>query len=157
MRTAIVLLVLVSALAAAPHPATALCDYFNFTLDSGQVVPTAQGVTGSGWSELHLCEDDSLRGYVDYNLIEPPTAAHIHGPAELTENGPQLAALPLHGKGHISVRIGNMLQYRDWFILNRCYIDLHTADHPDGAIRGVIHAEIAVHPIDWSNLRILFK
>jgi len=79
--------------------AWALCDYFNYTLDPQQVVPPAQGVAGSGWSELHLCDDGSLRGYIGINTTETVTAVHIHGPSQSDGSGNLLYELPLPVSG----------------------------------------------------------
>lgn len=137
--------------------ALALCAYFNYGLDPQQVVPPAQGVMGGGWSELHLCEDDSLRGYVGFNITETVTSVHIHGPSQRDENGPVLYELPLPVFGHVLVRLGGALRYGDWLRLEQCYVDVHTTAHPDGAIRGVIHAEIAVTPVEWGAAKLVYR
>ena len=147
----------VASLSCLVPPVWALCDYFNYTLDAQQVVPAAQGVTGSGWSELHLCDDDSLRGYVGLSITETVTAVHIHGPSQPTENGNLLYELPLPDHGYVAVRLGGVLAYRNWLVLDQCYVDVHTTAHPDGAIRGVMHGEIAVSPSAWGAVKQLYR
>ena len=79
-----------------PGPARALCDYFYFLLDPGQVVPPVVA-QGSGSSELQLCDDDNVRGYIAVNVQETVTAIHMHGPASSGETGDLLYDLPVLG------------------------------------------------------------
>ena len=135
------------------------CDYFNYTLDPNQVVPVAQ-VQGWGWSELTLCPDDSLRGYIGLSLVETVTAVHIHGPAAPGENAEILYELPLFFlyEDYLPVLLGGVPDdRRQWLSQEKCYVDVHTSAHPDGAIRGRIRHEIAVTRETWTVVKQLYR
>ncbi len=137
--------------------ARSMCDYFDYGLDPTQVVPAAKDVLGHGWSELSLCDDDSLRGYVWTNVPETVTEVHIHGPAQLDQNGPLLFKLPLPAFQFVHFSVVTDSQSRDLLLGQSCYVDLHTIAHPDGAIRGWIHHEVAVEAVDWSDMKQVYR
>ena len=135
------------------------CDYFNYTMDPNQVVPATQ-VQGHGWSELHLCDDDSLRGYIGLNIVGTVTAVHIHGPADPGENGEILYELPLPDPVYQSlpVLLGPVPDgQQEWFVFEKCYVDVHTFSHPEGAIRGQIHHEVAVTRETWTTVKCRYR
>jgi hypothetical protein len=140
------------------RPAFAFCDYFNFELAGSEVVPPS-GSEGWGASELHLCEDDSLRGYLFLLTESPVTAVHIHGPAQPGSNGPILFQVPLPDSGeHVPILLGSLtIEQKAWLGSERCYIDVHTVRFPDGEIRGQITHEIAVGQRPWSAVKRLFR
>jgi len=55
------------------------------------------------------------------------------------------------------VNVGDALGYRNWLLQDLCYVDVHTTAHPEGAIRGVMHGEIAVSPVQWGALKLLYR
>lgn len=86
------------------------------------------------------------------------TAVHIHGPAERGENGDLLYELPLPVRQTVSVLLGPLPdQHIGWLGADAMYVDVHTAAHPDGAIRGQIHAEIAVAETPWGVVKRLYR
>ena len=67
------------------------------------------------------------------NLTGTPTAAHIHGPAPEGTNAPpviDMSANPETGSSTVTDQ-----QIAD-FQAGRMYLNIHTAQHPDGEIRG---------------------
>jgi hypothetical protein len=140
-----------------PGSAQALCDYFSFHLDSRQVVPPVDSL-GWGHSELQLCQDDSLRGYIAIYVQETVTAVQIHGPANPGENATLLYDLPVNQfVSQFSLGLVTSEQ-REWFETHRMYADVHTTEHPDGAIRGQIITEgDAIAPRPWSGVKRLYQ
>ena len=141
-----------------PTSVRALCEYFDFRLDSDQVVPFANS-QGSGWSELQLCDDDSIHGYIVINVEQAVTAVHIHGPAEPGQNGALLYELPLPTQQGLAVRLGPVTEeQRAWFVGYRTYVDVHTVTHPDGAIRGqILDQGTGVVRTPWHAVKRLFR
>lgn len=72
-------------------------------------------------------------------LSGPLTAAHFHCPAAVGENVP--VAIPISGAGGVSPLKGsatvNAAQI-DNLLAGRCYVNVHTAQHPTGEIRGQV-------------------
>jgi hypothetical protein len=75
------------------------------------------------------------------DLTGPATAAHFHGPASPTTNGP--VALPIGMKGMTSPDTGKTTlteaQAAD-FLAGKWYVNVHTVANPGGEIRGNIPA-----------------
>jgi hypothetical protein len=140
-----------------PGSAQALCDYFSFHLDSRQVVPPVDSL-GWGYSELQICQDDSLRGHITTYLEETITAVQIHGPANPGENGNLLYDLPVDQLVSVFVVGPVTAEQREWFRSHRMYADVHTTGHPEGAIRGQIITEgDAIAPTPWSSVKGLYQ
>jgi len=141
-----------------PTPVRALCEYFDFRLTPDQVVPFAEA-QGSGWSELQLCDDDSLRGYIVINVEETVTAVHIHGPADAGQNGALLYELPLPTEHGLAVLLGPVPEeQREWFVVYETYIDVHTVDHPEGAVRGqILDRGTAIARTPWHAVKQLYR
>jgi hypothetical protein len=144
-------------LAMSGRPAAALCNYVYYRLSGGRVVPPSPSA-GYGWSELQLCADDSLRGYVEFYTTGTPTSVHIHGPADSLSNGPELFDLPFAAHGALVLLGPLSAVQRAWVEAERCYVDVHTTLHPDGEIRGQIRAEgdLAVERSPWARVKRLY-
>lgn len=75
-------------------------------------------------------------------LSGPVTAAHIHGPAGPGQNAPPHVPLALPGQGgelrgqlRLNAQQANELSSGQW------YVNLHTARHPDGEVRGQLRVQ----------------
>ena len=102
---------------------------------ANEVPPNAR--TGSGSAEVTFNRDTrDLRYTVRYSgLSGPATAAHIHGPAAPTANAPVVVLFdtvgsPINGTSRLSPA-----QAAD-LLAGRYYVNVHTAAHPGGEIRG---------------------
>jgi len=72
-------------------------------------------------------------------LSGPPTAAHFHGPASKTNRAD--VQIDLGGNGFVSPFRGSAAlneEQADQLLSGKWYINMHTAAHPDGEIRGQI-------------------
>lgn len=73
-------------------------------------------------------------------LTGPATAAHFHGPAAPGKNAG--VTIPIGGKGMTSPVSGHATltpQQASDFTAGRWYVNVHTAAHPGGEIRGQIN------------------
>lgn len=107
-------------------------------LDGKAEVPA---VAGSGTAEAMFVIDSTaktLHYTVTYSgLSGPVTAAHIHGPAEAGTNAGvmvPLAAGPSPLKGEATLSDAHLAD----ILAGKTYVNLHTAAHPGGEIRGQI-------------------
>lgn len=105
---------------------------------AGEVPPVAG--TGSAAAEARL--DPTTRRLewtvTHAGLSGPVTAAHFHGPAAAGENAG--VALPLAGSLESPIRGSGTLsaaQVSD-LMAGRWYLNLHTAAHPAGEVRGQV-------------------
>jgi glucose/arabinose dehydrogenase len=114
---------------------------FTVNLDAAQETP-ANFTAGSGSGSVTIDEDTGLLGWdIDYTgLSGPLTAAHFHGPAPLCEPAAVTVAIagaaPATGNlsGSATITPGQVAQ-----LLNgEWYVNLHTALHPPGEIRGQV-------------------
>lgn len=102
-----------------------------------EVPPVATSATGHAELVFHP-HTRMVRWKITHSgLSGPVTAAHIHGPAGPGQNaGPQIplnanAGRPIEGgELRLSPQQANELSSGQW------YVNLHTARHPDGEIRG---------------------
>lgn len=113
-------------------------EIYEATLNGAQEVPAvATGASGQAEVVFHP-HTRMIRWKVTHTgLSGPVTAAHIHGPAGPGQSaGPQIpltgsASRPLEGGDvRLSSQQANELSSGQW------YVNLHTARHPDGEIRG---------------------
>lgn len=137
-RAVVVPLLAVLALLAAPsaHAAEPLVVHSTFSLDGLQEVPPIV-VPGSGIGKVSI---DVSTGQLSYeirweNLTGSVTKAHLHGPAAAGVNGGVQLGLnaendPIHGTAILS---GPQV---DDLLAGLWYIQIHTAAHPTGEIRG---------------------
>jgi hypothetical protein len=112
---------------------------FQAALTGDQEVPPT-GSTGSGTAAVTLDRaSNELAWRITYNgLSGPATAAHFHGPASPGSNagvevnlGDDLAS-PITGSTILTDTQEQQLQAGQW------YVNVHTAAHPDGEIRGQV-------------------
>jgi hypothetical protein len=69
------------------------------------------------------------------DLTAPPTMAHFHGPAEATKNAGVAVIIPNPGPTFQGEVILTDPQIRD-MMAGMWYVNIHTAAHPAGEIRG---------------------
>jgi hypothetical protein len=110
---------------------------FEAALSGAQEVPPV-ATSGSGQAEVHFSPAmNMLRWRVTHSgLSGPATGGHIHGPAGPGQNAGVLvpftnpAASPITGEARITPEQFGQLGSGQW------YVNLHTASHPGGEIRG---------------------
>jgi hypothetical protein len=112
-------------------------DVFEARLTGEQEVPPV-ATSASGQAEVEFVPSMGLvRWRVSHaGLSGPVTGAHIHGPAGPGQNAPivipfgQHGANPLRGEARITPEQLGQVTSGQW------YVNLHTARHPAGEIRG---------------------
>lgn len=115
--------------------------HFTAKLDGAQETPP-NASAGAGHADLTVDTDShTLRWAVDYaGLSGPATMAHLHGPAPVGKaagvmvNFPGPLASPLSGQA--SVTDAQIAQIK----AGETYVNVHTAEHPAGEIRGQVVA-----------------
>jgi hypothetical protein len=112
---------------------------FKADLKSSDEVPPNDSA-GKGTAEVTVDTDANKVNWkvTQEGLTGDPTAAHIHGPAKAGENaGPvvDLSANIMEGSADITPEQIQML--RD----GNAYVNIHTAQYPDGEIRGQLTAQ----------------
>lgn len=101
-----------------------------------EVPPVTTKASGSG--TINVADDRSVSGSVKTKNIDA-NAAHIHE-APAGKNGPVIVPLSKTADGTWSVATGSKLtdeQYKSYKAGN-LYVNVHSAAHPDGEIRGQI-------------------
>jgi hypothetical protein len=146
MRTASSILT-ASALALVLSAAPALAEVVNFsaTLSGTEEVPPNDSA-GTGMLEATFDTESKVFAWtITYEgLTGPATAAHYHGPADPGENaGPVLPiegdlASPIEGEATLDDAQAADLEAGKW------YFNLHTAQYPDGELRGQVTAASAM-------------
>jgi hypothetical protein len=109
------------------------------TLDGAQQSPMVE-TDGKGTAQLTFdTESRELDWTVEYSgMSGPPVAGHFHGPAEKGKNAG--VAVPLEGELASPIKGSATLteaQAAD-LLAGRYYLNLHTAAHKDGEIRGQV-------------------
>lgn len=112
-------------------------EVFEATLSGREEVPP-NATTGTGQAEVQYNENSGmLRWKVTYaGTTGPLTGAHIHGPAGPGQNAgvvvpfPNVASSPIQGETKLTPQQASQLMAGQW------YVNLHTAQHPGGEIRG---------------------
>lgn len=116
---------------------------------SGEVA----GAEGSG-SGLFMLVETNLSFNITYGgLTGPLTAAHIHGPAEFGESAGVLVpfnAQAFDVDGSISGTVGLNPTQLAAFLDGLTYVNIHTAEHPGGEIRGQILRRAFAQPLTAS-------
>lgn len=112
-------------------------EVFEAQLTGAQEVP-AVSTSGTGQAEVEFLPSIGMvRWRVSHaGLSGPVTGAHIHGPAGPGQNAPivipfgSLGSDPIRGEARITPEQLGQLNSGQW------YVNLHTARHPGGEIRG---------------------
>lgn len=117
-------------------------ESFTVPLSGAQQVPP---VKTSGSGTAHLTYNAGTRKVtwsISYHgLSSPVTMAHFHGPAAKGKNGPVEVWLTHKGKTVSSPIKGSATLTQaqaKQFLAGDMYINVHTKDHPSGAIRGQV-------------------
>lgn len=126
-------------------PAYAELVNFSATLSGSEEVPPNDSA-GSGTVEATFDTDSKVFTWtITYEgLTGDPTAAHFHGPADPGANaGPVVPiegglASPIEGEATLDDAQAADLQAGKW------YFNLHTAQYPDGELRGQVTADDAM-------------
>lgn len=125
-----------TAFSAAPLAQTASTAAFNARLSGVAEVPPGNSPARGFVSATLDRASGTLRWRLDYSgLTGPATAAHFHGPAIPGENAGvvvPMRASPGEGEAVLSPIQANELIDGKW------YVNIHTAAHPDGEIRGQV-------------------
>jgi hypothetical protein len=138
MRTASIMAATALALVFSAAPALAEVINFSVELTAGAEVPPNDSA-GKGTLEATLDTDALVLKYtITYEgLTGPAVAAHFHGPADATANAPPVVpipddklASPIEGEATVTADQVKELQNHLW------YFNIHTAQYPDGEIRG---------------------
>ncbi len=139
MRTASSILAATAlALVLSAAPAVAEVITISVELTAGAEVPPSMS-TAKGTLEATLDTDSKVLKYtVTYEgLTGPATGAHFHGPAAATATAPpvvpipeDMLASPIEGEATLTDDQIAEVQNHMW------YFNLHTAQYPDGEIRG---------------------
>ena len=112
---------------------------FTATLQGSEEVPPVE-TSGQGEAEVtYDTETRNLTWTITYSdLSGPPNGAHFHGPAEPGENAgvavpiPEPLESPMEGEAELTEEQASQLMEGQW------YLNIHTAQHPDGEIRGQV-------------------
>jgi hypothetical protein len=107
----------------------------NVTLSGDQVTP-AVTTSASGSGTITIGDDHSVSGSVTTTGVAGP-AAHIHM-AAAGQNGPVIVPMTKSGDNTWTVQAGAKLtdQQYDAFKAGNLYVNVHSAAHPGGEIRG---------------------
>jgi hypothetical protein len=157
-RLPLVILPALVGLALAGTAFTALAAQVNLaaTLTGTEEVPPNDS-TGTGSLQATYDSESNVLNYtVTYSgLTGDPTAAHFHGPADPGENAPPTVpvegslASPISGTATLTDAQEAELLAGQW------YFNLHTAQYPDGELRGQVlqsaaSGEVSTLPADSS-------
>jgi hypothetical protein len=125
---------------AAPMPAPAtVTERLGGTLDGANAMPVVNTAASGSIEGTWVTDSNTLSWTVTYSgLSGPVTGAHFHGPAAAGENGP--VALPFTGNLDSPIEGTATLSptQAEELAAGRWYVNLHTAAHPDGEIRGQV-------------------
>jgi CHRD domain-containing protein len=117
----------------------AFADKYKVTLDGKSEVPPNSS-SGTGTADVDYDPaTKKLSWKVTYSgLTGPATAAHFHGPAEAGKNSgvmvpiPNIASSPAEGSATLTDA------QADDLLAGKYYVNIHTAAHPGGEIRGQV-------------------
>jgi hypothetical protein len=112
-------------------------DIWEASLTGGEEVPPVS-TAGNGMAEVQFNTNTNVISWkVTYSgLSGPATASHIHGPAEVGQNAgvvvpfANVGMQPIQGQATLTPA-----QVAD-LVAGRWYVNVHTAAHPGGEIRG---------------------
>jgi hypothetical protein len=119
--------------------ALAATEHFHAHLtSSAEVPPNDSHGTGTMRGTLNTTTHKFTYTVSWHNLTGPATMAHFHGPARPGENAPIVVPLgnqpksPIHGSVTLTPEQQQQLENGLW------YVNVHTAAHPGGEIRGQV-------------------
>ena len=123
-------------------PASAEMMEMTVDMDGSQEVPPVDtSATGSA-DVTYDTETKMLTWTLEYSdLSGDATAAHFHGPAEPDANAPPVVPLKdiaSGSEGSAELTEGQAADLMD----GKWYLNVHTADHPNGEIRGQVMPEM---------------
>lgn len=109
------------------------------TLDSKSEVPPNDS-KGTGSAEVNYDTATKMLSWkVNYNgLSGPPTMAHFHGPAEAGKNAGIAVPIPNATKSPVEGTATLTDAQAADLMGGKYYINIHTAAHPAGEIRGQV-------------------
>ena len=119
-----------------PSPAFAEMVQMKADLKSSEEVPPNDS-PGKGTAEVTLDTDANKVSWriTQEGLTGDPTAAHFHGPAQVGENaGPIVDISANLSEGSVDVTAEQLEMIRS----GQTYLNVHTAQYPDGEIRGQV-------------------
>ena len=123
-------------------PASAEMMEMTVDMDGSQEVPPVDtSATGSA-DVTYDTETKMLTWTLEYSdLSGDATAAHFHGPAEPDANAPPVVPLKDIASGSEGSAELTEAQAAD-LMDGKWYLNVHTADHPNGEIRGQVMPEM---------------
>jgi len=135
LRYSVLLVVALAIIALAGAGRLAFAADVKVTLSGGEVTPTVT-TSASGSGTITIGDDHSVSGSVTTTGVTG-TAAHIHM-AAAGQNGPVIVPLTKSGDNNWTVQAGAKLtdQQYDAFKAGTLYVNVHSAAHPGGEIRG---------------------
>lgn len=143
LRTAVVAGLLAATLAGCSQmrPSRKL-DIYQAALTGAQEVPPVD-TSAAGAAEVSFNRDTSLLTWkLTYTgLTSPPTGAHLHGPAAPGQNAgvvvpfTNVAAQPITGQATLTSQQAGDLAAGRW------YVNVHSANFPNGEIRGQLRLQ----------------
>ena len=123
-------------LLAVPSPAFAEMVKMKADLKSSEEVPPNDS-PGTGTADVTLDTDANRVSWqiAHEGLTGDPSAAHFHGPAQVGENaGPIVDISANLNEGSADVTAEQLEMIRS----GQTYLNIHTAQYPDGEIRGQV-------------------
>jgi hypothetical protein len=128
----------ISATIFAASPALAEMMKMSATLESAQEVPPNDSA-GKGTADITFdTESKKLDWTIEYSgLTGDATGAHFHGPAPKGENAGVAVPIEDTKSGATGTATLTDAQAAD-LTAGRYYVNIHTAAHPDGEIRGQV-------------------
>ncbi len=119
-----------------PDPNAHLATFTTRLAGSNEVPPVASMATGTVDAVLDR-KTYLLRWKMAYeNLSGPATMAHFHGPAPIGSNAPPVIAFTLPVTPAYEGRATLTPAQAADLLAGRWYVNVHTARHPGGEIRG---------------------
>src|SRR3954469_1607670 len=121
-------------------PAVEQVQRYEAVLAGGQEVPAVtSSATGRAEMQYHQRSNMLHWRVTAAGLSGKATAAHIHGPAGPGQNAPAIVPLDVRnatiiGQLRITPEQATQLESGQW------YVNVHTAAHPDGEIRGQLRS-----------------
>ena len=135
VRYSLLVAVMAAGVLIASYPLSARAEDVKVMLSGGQEVPPVSS-SGSGTGTITVGEDKSVSGSVKTTGVNG-TMAHIHNGAA-GKNGPVIIPLTKDGDGTWTVPSGAKLTDAQYaaFKAGDLYVNVHSAQHQSGEIRG---------------------